>query len=207
MRRVTTGEDEWWSRQREQVLRFGARRGVPIDERVTHIDDEMRVQIEILAPVRARKLGIAAQERAPRSAAGILAERLARGLGQRGPRLQAVRPRIRDMLGEPRVTGDAIGRAADGPPQEQTQRRLWMRDRERDRGRASHAPAQDVCARDAEVIEESERLTNVMRPRDALDAAAGLPGLTAVGDEAPTPLRHMFENPAARARGERRPHV
>src|SRR5262249_7758394 len=58
---------------------------------------------------------------------------------------------------------------------------------------APHAAAHDMRAFDPEVIEQAFALRDVMRPGDALDAAAGLAAFAPVEQDAGVALRQMIE--------------
>src|SRR5258708_34612936 len=60
-------------------------------------------------------------------------------------------------------------------------------------GAAAHAGAHDVRAPDVQMIQQSLALRHVVRPGDALDAAARLAALAPVEDDAAVLLRPVLE--------------
>src|SRR5262249_37580491 len=116
--------------------------------------------------------------------ARILSKRFVGAPGERHNPIESVLFHVRDMLHKPPMTIDAVLGAADRPPQKQAQRRTGTRGPERNRGGTPHASAHDVRSRDAKMIEQPVRLPDVVSPRDAFDAAAGLAGFTTVEHDA-----------------------
>src|SRR2546426_12373255 len=97
------------------------------------------------------------------------------------------------MVHEALMRVDAVPRAADRPVQHQADDACRMRDgKSRDRA-AAHAGAHDVRAPDVQMVQQSLALRHVMRPGDALDAAAGLVALAPVEDDAAVLFRQVLE--------------
>jgi hypothetical protein len=139
-----------------------------------------------------RKRAIAVDHRCPRPASRILVERFAVGCHQRHDAGERVLLHVRQVLCETKMGIDAVQRATDRPEEHHAQRRLSMSNTECDGRTASHAGAHDVRPRDIEMLEQPLALRSVMRPRDALDAAARLPTFSTVEDDAGVLLRQMF---------------
>src|SRR5882672_8744260 len=88
---------------------------------------------------------------------------------------------------------DAVLRAADRPVQHQADDACRMRDgKSRDRA-AAHAGAHDVRAPDVQMIQQSLALRHVVRPGDALYAAARLLAFAPVEDDAAVLFRQVLE--------------
>ena len=137
--------------------------------------------LDVLLRVGVGEGAVVADDRGPRPAARIGAERLAFLVDQRDhDRGQAVLLHEGEMLGEALVAVDAVLGAAHRPVQHHAQRRLRMRHAERHHRAAAHAAAHEVRALDAEMIEQALALRDVVRPGDALDAAARLAALAPV---------------------------
>src|SRR5207249_12100511 len=91
---------------------------------------------------------------------------------------------VREMIGEALVRADTVSRAADRPVQDHAHHHLGMGDAESDDRAAAHAAAHEMRALELQVLEQAFALRDVVRPADALDAAARLPGLASVEDQA-----------------------
>src|SRR5437016_10762724 len=68
-----------------------------------------------------------------------------------------------------------------------------MGDAESDDRAATHATAHEMRALELQVLEQTFALRDVVRPGDALDTAARLPGLASVEDDAGISFRKMIE--------------
>src|SRR2546425_11026201 len=97
------------------------------------------------------------------------------------------------MVGKTLVALDAVSGAAHRPIEDHAQRGLRVGHAESGDRAAAHAGTHDVRALDAQMIQQPLALRNVVRPGDALDAAAGLAALAPVEDDAAVFFRQVLE--------------
>ena len=114
---------------------------------------------------------------------------------------------VREMLGETLLSLDAVFRATHRPPQDHAERGFRMGDGKRYDRTATHAAAHQVRLFDTEMVEQAFALRNIVRPRDALDAAARLPRLATVEHDATIVLRQVIERLHPRVDTERAPFL
>jgi len=100
---------------------------------------------------------------------------------------------VGEMVGEALVRADTVFRAAHRPVENHANHSLWMGDAEGDHRAAAHATAHEMRALEIQVIEQAPPLCDVVRPGDALDAAARLPGLAPVENDAAVFFRQVIE--------------
>src|SRR6185437_5343625 len=135
----------------------------------------------------------AAQHRHPRTAARIAAEGLVALPRQLHHAGEAVLLHVDGVLVEARLPLKAVLRTADRPVENEPIDEPGPRRGQRCGGAAAHARADDVGAREAEVREQPPALPRVALPRDPLDAAARLPRLAAIEDDAGEARREVIE--------------
>ncbi len=100
---------------------------------------------------------------------------------------------VRKMVGEALKGADAILGPSDGPVKGHALHHLRMSDAESDDRTAAHAAAQEMGALEAQVIQQSPPLSDVVRPGDTLDAAARLAAFAPVEDNAGVFLGQVLE--------------
>ncbi len=126
---------------------------------------------------------------------GIGAEGLALGGDAGDDRLQPMLLHEGQMLGKALVAGDAVSGAADGPDHDQARYRLRIGNGKGQHRAAAHAPAHDVRAGDAEMVQQALALRGIVGPGHALDPAAGPAALPPVEGDAGIGPRQMVEQP------------
>src|SRR6267143_7048194 len=97
------------------------------------------------------------------------------------------------MVGKTLLSLDAVLGTAYRPIEGHAQRGLRVGHAESGDRAAAHAGAHDVRALDAQMVQQSLALRHVVRPGDALDAAAGLAALAPVEGDAGIFLRQVIE--------------
>src|ERR1700719_3988071 len=185
--------DKRWNIQAHEIFRFGAGRGVTVEQGTAHALADRLVVLAVLLGISGGKGAVALDDGAPRPAARIGAERLAVLRDQRHDAVEAVAREEGKMLGKTLVARDAVFGAADRPVQDHARNHLRMRDGKRRDRRAAHAATHQMRAFDAEMVEQPLTLRDKMLPGDALDPAAGLAAFAAVEQDAGKTLRQMIE--------------
>ncbi|HEV3161547.1 MAG TPA: hypothetical protein VGZ89_16420 [Xanthobacteraceae bacterium] len=147
----------------------------------------------ILSCIGSGKIGVALDHRGPWAAAWIGAERLTLRANERDHLVEAVLAHEGDMVGKTLMARDAVFGAADRPIQHQTRHHVRVGHRKSGDRRAAHAAADEMRARNRQVLQEPFALRHVMRPADRLDAAAGLAAFAAVKKDASEMRRQMVE--------------
>src|SRR3989454_8534631 len=97
------------------------------------------------------------------------------------------------MVGKTLVALDAVLGAAYRPIEDHAQRGLRVGHAESGDRAAAHAGAHDVRAPDVQMLQQPLALRHVVRPGDALDAAARLATLAPVEDDAAVLFRQVLE--------------
>jgi hypothetical protein len=95
-----------------QVLGLGARGGVAVEQAARHAGDHELVRVEVVLRIGGGEVRIAFQDRRPRAAARIGAERLAFLRDQRHDRIEPVLLHESEVLGETLLALDAVFGAA-----------------------------------------------------------------------------------------------
>ena len=112
---------------------------------------------------------------------------------------------VSEVLCNARMAPNTVTRTTDRPVQNHATDDLGMGHGESQHRATTHAAAEQVCAVLAEMLEQALALSDVIVPRDRLDAPAGLTGLATIEDDAAVRLWQMLEQLDARVDAERRP--
>jgi len=142
------------------------------------------VLFRIVPRISRSKVCIVLDYRCPRPAARIGAKRFTLCAHQRHHLVEPALAHEGDMIGKAPMTRHAIFGAADGPVQNHARHHFRMGDGKTRYRRAAHAAADEMRARDLQVIKQAFALRHVMRPRDRLDAAAGLAAFPPIEQDA-----------------------
>src|SRR5579883_3464310 len=193
MRGVAAGDDERRDLETQEVFGLRPGRGVAIEHRPSHPDDELLIAIGVLLHERFGEGRIARDHGRPRTAPGIDVERLAVLLHERDDGFETFTPDERQMLGKAFMAAHPILRAADRPIEDHAQGRVRMHHREGQDRRAAHARAHDVGALDPQMLQQALSLGDVVGPGHALEPTARTTCLAPIEHDAGIPLRQMIE--------------
>ena len=163
MRRVVPRDDEGWEVELHQRLGHRTGNGVTVEEHSPHVGDELGVLAGVPLGIHLREHLVPADHGRPWAHARVLRKALVIGTRERDHAREVMPLDVGDVLREAVVLVDA-DRPARRRVQDHPVDALRMGDCECGHAGAADAAAEQMCALDVEVVEETGSLSRVVGP-------------------------------------------